>query len=85
MLKFEETPDKRIIQQKKFRLLSKLVADLFLNKNSIECFHNISNLIILILNLYNEKFPLDIYSDSDKKITKNRNLGSKDILEKEIL
>ena len=85
MLKFEETPDKRIIQQKKFRLLSKLVADLFLNKNSIECFHNISNLIILILNIYNEKFPLDMYSDIDKKTSKNLDPKHKDILEKELL
>ena len=63
ILKLEEMGDKRIIQQEKFKLLSKLVADLFLNKNSLECFHNISNLIILILNIYNEKYPLDVYSD----------------------
>lgn len=48
------------IQKKRFVLLSKLVADLFNCKNSTVCFHNISNLIILILNIYNEKFPVDI-------------------------
>ena len=63
ILKLEEMEDKKIIQQEKFKLLSKHVADLFLNKNSLECFHNISNLIILILNIYNEKYPLDVYSD----------------------
>jgi len=51
------------IQKKRFVLLSKLVADLFNCKNSTVCFHNISNLIILILNIYNEKFPVDIYSN----------------------
>ena len=55
------------IQKKRFFLLSKLVADLFNCKNSAICFHNISNLIILILNIYNEKFPIDTYSN-DKKM-----------------
>ena len=43
------------IQKKRFFLLSKLDAGLFNCKNSTVCFHNISNLIILILNIYNEK------------------------------
>ena len=47
------------VQKKRFVLLSKLVADLFNYKNSSVCFHNISNLIVLILNIYNEKFPVD--------------------------
>ncbi len=50
-------------QKKKFVLLSRLVADLFKCENSAVCFHNISNLIVLILNIYNEKFPVDIYSN----------------------
>jgi hypothetical protein len=85
IIKLEKSEDKKIIQQEKFKILSKLVADLFLNKNSIECFHNISNLIILILNIYNEKFPLDVYSEIDKGTPKNRNPRHKNILEKELL
>jgi hypothetical protein len=56
------------IQKKRFSLLSKLVADLFNCNNSTICFHNISNLIILILNIYNEKFPIDIYSNSKRNV-----------------
>jgi hypothetical protein len=59
----QETPsNKKTLQRKKFILLSKLVADLFNTRNSQVCFNNISSLIILVLNLYNEKFPVDVYS-----------------------
>jgi len=51
------------VQKKRFALLSNLVADLFNCKNSATCVHNISNLIILILNIYNEKFPVDLYTN----------------------
>ena len=59
------------IQKRRFVLLSKLVADLFNCKNSTICYHNISNLIILILNIYNEKFPVDVYSNG-KRSRKNK-------------
>lgn len=61
------------IQKKRFVLLSKLVGDLFKCKNSAMCFHNISNLIVLILNIYNEKFPVDIYSNGRTDSIKERN------------
>lgn len=63
------------IQKKRFVLLSKLVADLFNCKNSTICYHNISNLIILILNIYNEKFPVDVYSNG--KISRKNKPNSK--------
>ena len=59
------------VQKKRFVLLSKLVADLFNCKNSAVCVHNISNLIILILNIYNEKFPVDLYSKGGAKKSRN--------------
>jgi hypothetical protein len=62
------------VQKKRFILLSKLVADLFNCKNSAACVHNISNLIILILNIYNEKFPVDLFSNGGADtIKKSRN------------
>ncbi|MHA1916093.1 MAG: hypothetical protein ACW97V_17230 [Promethearchaeota archaeon] len=59
------------VQRKRFKLLSTLVADLFNCKNSTLCFQNVSNLIILILNIYCEKFPVDLYS-SDTKSSKKK-------------
>ena len=58
-------------QKERFTLLSKLVVDLFNCKNSAVCVHNISNLIILILNIYNEKFPVDLYSNGGAKKSRN--------------
>lgn len=73
------------IQKKRFVLLSKLVADLFNCKNSIVCFHNISNLIILILNIYNEKFPVDIYSNGKISRLKKSISKLKHILKENLL
>ncbi len=75
----------RIVQKKKFKLLSKLIADLFNCKNCRECFKNISSLIILILNIYNEKFPVDIYSFNTDDFLKISNSNYKDILKEEFL
>jgi len=81
-----ETPsNKKILQRKKFLLLSKLVSDLFDNKNSQVCFNNISNLIILILNIYNEKFPVDTYSLVEENSKKEINSKYKHILKEEFL
>ncbi|MFX1277593.1 MAG: hypothetical protein ACFE9Z_09560 [Promethearchaeota archaeon] len=79
------TPDRKQIQRKKFILLSKLVADLFKNKNSQVCFNNISSLIMLILNIYNEKFPIDIYSVGQDIIQKAHDSKFKQILKQEFL
>ena len=75
----------REIQKKRFFLLSKLVADLFNCKNSTVCFHNISNLIILILNIYNEKFPVDVYSNGKISRTKKPNSKLKHIIKENLL
>ncbi|MFW9878266.1 MAG: hypothetical protein ACFFG0_34730 [Candidatus Thorarchaeota archaeon] len=81
-----ETPlNKKIIQRKKFILLSKLVADLFDNKNSDVCFNNISNLIILILNIYNEKFPVDNFSIDEGNSMRKLDSKYKDVLKQEFL
>jgi hypothetical protein len=73
------------IQKKRFYLLSKLVADLFNCKNSTICFQNVSNLIILILNIYNEKFPIDIYSRNKSCLTKKPDSKLKHILKENLL
>lgn len=72
-------------QKRRFFLLSKLVTDLFNCKNSTICFHNISNLIILILNIYNEKFPMDIYSNDKKGLIRKTNSKLKHILKENLL
>ncbi|MFX0021963.1 MAG: hypothetical protein ACFE9S_06525 [Candidatus Hermodarchaeota archaeon] len=82
----QETPsNKKTLQRKKFILLSKLVADLFDTKNSQICFNNISNLIILVLNIYNEKFPIDIYSLEKENILSKADSKFKHILKEEFL
>ena len=85
ILKPEESQNKRRIQRIKFRLLSKLVADLFDNKDSKECFHNISNLIILMLNLYKDTFPVDIFPNKEKCVEVKATTQHKHILKQEFL
>ncbi|MFX1366294.1 MAG: hypothetical protein ACFFCE_11330 [Promethearchaeota archaeon] len=85
ILKPEILFDKRILQRKKFILLTKLVTKLFSNKNSKVYFKNISNLIILVLNMYNEKYPIDIFSKSEDDALKNDKLKYKHILKEEFL
>lgn len=83
--KSETIFNKKALQRKKFILLSNLVADLFKNKNSQVCFNNISSLIILILNIYNEKFPVDIYSNLEEISLKRFDSKYKHILKEEFL
>lgn len=75
----------KILQKKKFNLLYKLVAELFNSKNSLACFNTISNLIILILNIYNDKLPIDIYSHRIIYSEKRHNPKYKQILKTEFL
>jgi len=81
----EKVSNKSTIQKKKFILLSKLIADLFKCTNSKECFTNISSFIILILNLYNEKFPADIYSSEENHAEKIVDSKYKLLLKQEFL
>lgn len=80
-----KSENRRKIQIKKFELLSKLIVDLFNCKNSRECFNNISSLIILILNIYNEKFPVDIYFNNSIDSQKKTNSKFKNIMKEEFL
>jgi hypothetical protein len=73
------------VQKKRFVLLSKLVADLFNCKNSSVCFRNVSSLIVLILNIYNEKFPVDIYSNEDTNSIKNHRNDCKNVIKENLL
>ena len=72
-------------QKKRFILLSRLVADLFNCKNSAVCFHNISNLIVLILNIYNERFPVDMYSNGRIESIKKGSSSFKRIIKENLL
>lgn len=85
VFKSETIFNRKALQRKKFMLLSKLVADLFKSKNSQVCFNNISSLIILILNIYNEKFPVDIYSNLKENSLKRFSSKYKHILKEEFL
>jgi len=73
------------VQKKMFGLLSKLVGELFNCKNSAVCVHNISNLIILILNIYSEKFPVDLYSNGRTNSIKKSNNNVKRILKENLI
>jgi len=83
VFKPENSFNRKKLQKRKFFFLSKLVADLFNSKNSQICFNNISNLIILILNIYNEKFPVDDYSSKEDNSLKNFNSECKHFLKYE--
>ncbi len=85
IFKPENSFNRRKLQKRKFFLLSKFVADLFNSKNSRICFNNISNLIILILNIYNENFPVDSYFSIDDNSLKSFNSEYKHILKEEFL
>ncbi|MFX1410051.1 MAG: hypothetical protein ACFFA6_06845 [Promethearchaeota archaeon] len=85
ILKPEESQNKRKIQRIKFRLISKLVADLFDYKDSKECFHNISNLIILVLSIYNDTFPVDNFSNNETDLKEKPTAKHKSILKQEFL
>ena len=73
------------VQKKKFDILSKLVAELFNCKNSAVCVHNISNLIVLILNIYRERFPVDMYSNGITETIKKSNNNFKRILKENLI
>jgi hypothetical protein len=73
------------VQKKKFDILSKLVAELFNCKNSAVCVHNISNLIVLILNIYRERFPVDMYSNGITETIKRSNNNVKRILKENLI
>ena len=64
------------VQKNRFDLLSKLVAELFNCKNSTVCVHNISNLIVLILNICRARFPVDMYSNGITESIKKGNNNS---------
>ena len=77
--------NKKKIQKGKFSLLSRLVTELFRSKNSRISFNNISSLIILILNICNEKFRLDNYSSVEDNSFKTFKPEYKHILKNEFL
>ena len=66
----------------KFRILSKLVSDLFKSKDSRECHETISNLIIVTLSTINNKV-VDIFSCKEEPEIRPEKIFKK-ILKKEV-
>ncbi len=66
----------------KFRILSKLVTDLFKNKNSRACYETISNLIIVTLSTVNNK-AVDVFSCREEPEIRQDKIFKK-ILKKEV-
>jgi hypothetical protein len=85
IFKPEQASNERLLQKKKFVLLSKLIADLFNCNNLPDCFRNVSNLIVLILNIYNEKFPVDIYSCEQEYVGNKLDAKCKNLMKQEFL
>jgi hypothetical protein len=85
ILKERSNFNRKKLQRGKFSLLSKLVAELFKSKNSRISFNNISSLIILILNICNEKFRVDTYSMLENNSHKTFSPEHKHILKDEFL
>ena len=49
------------VQKHKFKVLEKLVSDMFEYRTSPKCYNTISNLIVVSLSHFDERAPLDIY------------------------
>lgn len=73
------------IQRKKFELLSFLLSELCKNQSSKKKITDLSSFIVLLLNIYKRRYPLDRYSTKDEKsIDKTKSNKTKHrILEKE--
>lgn len=85
ILKQRPSYNRKKLQQGKFSLLSKLVTELFKSKNSRISFNNISSLIILILNICNEKFRNYNHSSVEDNSLNSFKPGYKHILKDEFL
>ncbi len=75
--------DKKVMQRKKYELISELIRDLFKYRGKQECFKTISNLIISALISFDENSPIDIYN-IDEDINEEMNEDCKNILEREL-
>jgi len=75
-----ELPENGEIQRKKFNLLSKLILDLCEKRKSINNVKEISSFLVLLLNIYKKKYPLDTYS-SEINTTRNNELLSKKLIQ----
>ncbi len=76
--------DKKELQKQKFELISKLIDQIYQHKNSREHFNLISNQLILLLTLSNQKKSFDIYSEDEKDNLKNASDIFGDILRSEL-
>ncbi len=77
--------EQKSLQREKFKLISRLIDDLYQNKNSKEFFNQVSNQLILLLTLSNQKKPFDFCIEENKDhIKNNRNIFGK-ILKNELV
>jgi len=84
---FAEMPDEFQVQKNKFTFLSELLLKLCTSRNIRSNFKNITNLILLFLNIYKKNYPIDIYSVDTKEyqLREQENLKIKRILKQELL
>ncbi len=76
--------EKRELQRMKFSIINNLINDLYKNKNSREHFKLISNQIILLLTLTNEKSGFDLFFDEIEKEDVEDKEVLKDMLKNEL-
>lgn len=82
-----ELPNEKEVQRNKFILLSDLLLKLCTSRNIKSSFKNLTSLILVLLNVYKENYPLDVYSTDTKeiKLKKQENQQIKHILKQELL
>ena len=77
--------NRKELQRRKFKMISKLVDDIYNSKNSRMRFNLISNQLVLLLSLSNEKNGLDIFFDDEEDYIKDASDVFGDILKSELL
>ena len=75
---------KKELQRRKFGMINKLANDIYESKNSRTRFNQISNQMLLLLNLSEEKTPLDIFFDEEEEYIKDNSDVFRDILRSEL-
>lgn len=80
-------PDEVKVQKSKFLLLSELLLKLCTSRTVRGNFKNLTNLILLFLNIYKKNYPVDIYSFDRKEpqLKEQDYLKIKRVLKQELL
>ena len=76
--------EKAMFQKLKFRLISRMVMDLFSNKNSPTQYKDISKKIVVLLKSFDDNYPTNIYSEASQESFKGYGFNFQETLSKEI-